>query len=101
MADYTEIHDRQLSCNTRRRLVAAAALVGAVATPWSTSHADPGRSLTNGMACYVTPAADSQPFSPALQLSTMQTHDGNIEVLHRVECADHSVRYTWIGADDL
>jgi hypothetical protein len=62
--------------------------------------ADAAPSLTTRPLCYLTPAADSQPFSPALQLTTIRTHDGHIDVLHRVECPDHSVRYVWIGPDD-
>jgi hypothetical protein len=73
--------------------------VGAIAGHSSTTLADAGRSLTNRPLCYLTPAADSQPFSPALQVTTIRTHDGHIDVLHRVECSDHSVGYVWIGPD--
>jgi hypothetical protein len=100
ITNHTHSHDRQHPSATRRRLTAAAALVAAIAGPGSATLVDAGRSLTTRPLCYLTPAADSQPFSPALQVTTIRTHDGHIDVLHRVECPDHSVGYVWIGPDD-
>jgi hypothetical protein len=87
------------SIRRRRRLgrwaltvgIAAVCSLPAIGASASTS-VDPAR------ACSVTPAADSQPFGAYL-VGMYRMRDGSMEVLHRVECTDHSVGYVWIPSN--
>ena len=51
-------------------------------------------------ACLVSPAADHLSFGPHV-VDTVRSHDGVIEISHRVACSDGTVRWVWMASADV
>ncbi len=86
------------SSRRRRQAFTTVLLAGATMSAWfgvaGTTHA----STSPGRMCFMTPAADGQPFGAYL-VSMYRTQANELQVLHRVECTDHTITYRWISAN--
>lgn len=57
----------------------------------------PGRRAP--VACLASPAADHLSFGPHVA-ATVRSHNGVIEISHRVACGDGTVRWVWMANSD-
>lgn len=79
----------------RTAFVAGALAAGAISAGFGVAGATHA-STPPGRMCFVTPAADGQPFGAYLT-SMYRTKDDELQVLHRVECTDQTITYRWIS----
>lgn len=80
-----------------------AGLLAFAATAPTAAAADDGLvqpSRRAPVACLTSPAADHLSFGPHLA-ATVRSHDGVIEISHRVACGDGTVRWVWMADSDL
>jgi hypothetical protein len=87
---------------SRHLHLAGAALTAiAIATPLAppppTAHAAPPNAPT---VCSLTPEPDAMPVQPGI-LTTVIIRNGELAVLHRLDCDGRTVAWRWITPNDL